>query len=416
MKPWFWKTACVLVIVGLSADVASADTFTVACPADSLNAAVMAAKSASPSGPHTINVAGACVENVSVIDMSNLTIQGSPGASLTGAAGGGNPQAVLLVQNSQSFRLNDMIVNGVPSRQHAVAFTAANGVVQGSTIQGAPQNGLLIQNTSSVNVRNSTIQNNGANGILAVVQSAVNAQGTTIIGNGASGLVLAMSASGSLNGDDPSTPSVVERIEIANSAFSGISVNGASSLSGSGAHLIHHNALSGVRVSGGSNVSFGGQSSSLPMEIYQNGSRGIEFLNSNGGVFNTIIRENNQNPTAPGNPFTDVCGVCAEAGSSIFAVETQITNNAGDGLHIGRNSYANMRSITITGNTGNGIRINLASGFEFVSPSTAPTPGTPTDVSGNGGASVNCGDNLSWVAGDLAGVGKPIKCAEIKIK
>ncbi len=394
----------------------------------------------------TINVSGSCSECVKVTNIDQLTIQGTGGATLT-SCGGGPGYPTLLLQNSHLFRLQNMTVNG-SSGSDAILVNLADGTVEGCTVQGAEGNGINVQNNSSLAVNGSMVQNNGfsgsgsgtfGSGINVNKLSSVTMYGSIVQGNGTSGInvsnfsALALQAStvqnntgngvnisnsslANLFGDNPNTPSVFEIDEIAGNGGTGIFVSGLSNLGGGGAHLIHHNAFRGIQV-GNSNAQLGGQSRTQPAEIHDNGFQGVFFVSSTGNLGNYVkVYQNNLNPPVPlpPSPGGILCGVCANGGSSIFLNETEISGNTGHGLFASLNSLTSGRSLTITGNTGDGVHMETASGGNFQPPVTTPTPGTPTNISGNTGNSANCADSFSWIAGDTTGFAKPIKCTVLK--
>ncbi|HWP86047.1 MAG TPA: right-handed parallel beta-helix repeat-containing protein [Terriglobia bacterium] len=392
----------------------------------SIQQAVLAAAGAPTTSPHMISVSGNCTENVAIfglqLSLDGLTIQGTPATpgtpddSLTGdpSATAGGPPGVLFVSNSHLITINDMIINGTTSpRPQAVNFVDSHGFLARSVVQGAQQNGILVQNNSSLDITDTTVQNNGTNGVSVDRLSAVFIRNSILRNNAGNGLNVGNSSIANLPGDNFNTPSVVEKNEIANNGFNGIAVGGGSSMGGTGAHLIHHNGLRGVSITN----SFGGlagQSPTQPAEVYQNGSQGVFYVGATGGGLGNYVKvyQNNQNPPSPlppGAPAT-LCGVCVNSGASVFLNETEISGEPGIGLYISRNSFANGRSLVITNNAGDGVRIEMAAGMEFLPPATTPMPGTPTNISQNGGESVNCADDLSWTAGDLTGIAKKVKC------
>src|SRR5215467_6581323 len=62
-------------------------------------------------GPNTITVTGACVENVNIASLDNLTLQAGPaGASISDASGG--TLDTVAVADSNRFALNGFTING----------------------------------------------------------------------------------------------------------------------------------------------------------------------------------------------------------------------------------------------------------------------------------------------------------------
>jgi hypothetical protein len=376
--------------------------------------------------------------------MDNLRINGFPGSSLTGSGipSLGLPGA-LRVSSSRNFALSNLTVNGFTdtdpnTSSQVISMSQSGGTVQDCILQGAEGNGITVLDNSSLRIESSTVQNNGGNGINVQNVSSVTVNDSTVQNNGSSGINvnnlssatlfntmvlnntgngvnISNSSTASLTGDRPTTPTL-EKVEIANNGGAGISIGGLSNLSGTGAHLIHNNRV-GIIVGGGSNANLSGHSATQKLEIYMNGSQGVLYIGATGGLGTYVkVYQNNQSPpsTLPPGEGAVLCGVCAIRGSTIALSETEISANPGPGLFVSSNSLGTGRGITATGNLGDGVRVERASGVQFLPPATGPSPGTPTNISGNSGGSVNCDSNLSWVSGDLTGIAKPIKCTEIK--
>src|SRR5215831_8594693 len=83
---------CLTALLLMSAGTAGAATLYVHCGGsgglNSIGAALKALGHAENIGPSTINVSGACHENVVIQNVDRLTINASPGASINDASGG----------------------------------------------------------------------------------------------------------------------------------------------------------------------------------------------------------------------------------------------------------------------------------------------------------------------------------------
>ena len=78
---------------------------------DSINAAIKALQSFEESqGPNTINVSGACHENILIKNMDRLTLNAVNGASITDASNGNSD--VIAVDNSLGFTLTGFTITG----------------------------------------------------------------------------------------------------------------------------------------------------------------------------------------------------------------------------------------------------------------------------------------------------------------
>jgi len=234
------------------------------------------------------------------------------------------------------------------------------------------------------------VQNNGANGVTVGSLSRVN-----------------------LGADDPATPGL-EKNEMANNTSNGIVVGGGSNLSGSGAHKIHHNGSMGISVSGAT-FSLSGQSQTDRLEIYQNGHLGVALASGSGGLGRfAVIRQNNQSPPITPSPFCHGVpgGVCVTVGASLIMNETEVSQNIGHGVVATGNGAVSVSTLVVTLNTGSGLFLERGSGASFQVLNFTPTA-APTNISGNFGDSVTC-DSSAWIAGNLTGIAKPVKCQELK--
>lgn len=169
------------------------------------------------SGPNTINVSGACHENVVIQSIDRLTLTAVKGASINDTSGGN--LVTVTIDDSRDVTINGFAING--GAGGADALDCQDGSLcrlSGNTIQGAVngygvgvffsqvfldggtlQNnntGLGAINGASAKATNVIIQNNSANGIEIRGQSLVNAK-TTITANTAGGVYV--HESGTLN-------------------------------------------------------------------------------------------------------------------------------------------------------------------------------------------------------------------------
>jgi hypothetical protein len=139
------KYVCVPALLLFLGATAQAATLWVHCGATtgltSISAAVKALQSFESERPNTINVSGACHENVVIQSMDRLTLNAVNGASVSDASGG--TLDVISIQDSR-----DVAINGF--RVYAGSGVNANGVVCGdfstcrlsrNVIQGAGSGG-----------------------------------------------------------------------------------------------------------------------------------------------------------------------------------------------------------------------------------------------------------------------------------
>jgi hypothetical protein len=168
-------------------------------------------------GPNSINVSGACHENVVIQGIDRLTLTAVKGASISDTSGGN--LVTVTIDDSRDVTINGFTING--GAGGADALDCQDGSLcrlSGNSIQGAVngygvgvffsqmfldggtlQNnntGLGAINGASAKATNVIIQNNSANGIEIRGQSLVNAT-TTITANAAGGVFV--HESGTLN-------------------------------------------------------------------------------------------------------------------------------------------------------------------------------------------------------------------------
>lgn len=155
-------------------------------------------------GPSTINVSGACHENVVIHSIDRLTLTAINGASISDPSGGN--LSTVTIDDSRDVAINGFTING-----GADAIDCQDGSVcrlNGNTIQGAVNGygvgvffsqlfldggmlqsngtGLAVINGANARATNVSIQNN-ANGIEIRTQSFVNTT-ATITGNTSTGV------------------------------------------------------------------------------------------------------------------------------------------------------------------------------------------------------------------------------------
>jgi hypothetical protein len=169
------------------------------------------------SGPNTVNVSGACHENVVIQSIDRLTLTALKGASINDPSGGN--LVTVTIDDSRDVAINGFTITGGAGGADGIdCLDGSLCRLNGNTIQGAVngygvgvffaqvfldggtlQNnntGLGAINGASAKVTNVIIQNNSANGIEIRGQSLVNTT-ATITANTASGVFV--HESGTLN-------------------------------------------------------------------------------------------------------------------------------------------------------------------------------------------------------------------------
>jgi hypothetical protein len=212
--------------------------------------------------PSTINVSGACHENVVIQSLDRLTLNAVNGASVSDASGG--KLDVILIQDSR-----DVAINGFSINAGSDGVSGANGIdcadwsacrLALNVIQGAGSGaGLAVYQASEATVDGDTFQNNGV-GLIANSGSKVRAGGQarpfTSQGNGVGistsreGLVFVLAT-------------------VQNNSGQGVNVQFHSTLELQGGS-ISHNGAEGARVREGSKARFTGG-----ITITNNGGSGV---------------------------------------------------------------------------------------------------------------------------------------------
>src|SRR5215831_7091121 len=190
-------------------------------------------------GPSTINVSGACNENVMIQNLDRLTLNAAPGASINDVSGGNTD--TVQIASSQSVSINNFTINGGATgvdcllgslcylNGNTVQGAAGVGVgagalsrifVSGGTVQNNfwginAQNGggvwaigvLIRQNQLGVNLvsggllqTNATITDNIGTGIFATHNSTLNCNGCSVTGNGILGIILRRNSTARFSG------------------------------------------------------------------------------------------------------------------------------------------------------------------------------------------------------------------------
>ncbi|GEM_PF-4519189 len=270
--------ALALAAVALGGRTAGAATYYVNCAThDGLNtigAAVRAAKASELREPATINVTGACRENVQITDIDRLTLNGLHGASVTDASNGAIE--TIGVYRGTGITIAGLTVNGGAD---AISVGGASVVLSAITAQGAVSDGVGVYPGGFVFINVATLQNNGYAGLL-VFGGDANAAGVTTQGN-AEGIVVDRGGRMQFRVTDPfyeggsaSVPAVVTR----NSDFGILAQNNSEAKCLSCA--ITSNASGGVSLDMGSNAVFGryylaSGVAEAPLTITGNGGPGI---------------------------------------------------------------------------------------------------------------------------------------------
>ena len=200
---------CLPLLLFMAASTVKATTLHVNCGGKagltSIGAALKELQYSEGHGSSTINVSGACHEDIVIQSIDRLTLNAAPGASINDASGGN--LVTVTIDDSRDVAINGFTING--GAGGADALDCADGSVcrlNGNTIQGAVngygvgiffsqlfldggtlQNnftGLAVINGASGKATNVTIQNNSLLGIEIRTQSFVNTTATITANSG----------------------------------------------------------------------------------------------------------------------------------------------------------------------------------------------------------------------------------------
>jgi Right handed beta helix region len=147
----------------------------------SIGAALKVLQNSESRGPATINVSGACHENILIKNMDLLTIAGSNGASITDASGGAADVAD--IRNSR-VTIMGMTIDGLSGVNNDAVDCeqASQCTLIENTIQG-DADVVGVYNLSSAFIVGGVIQNGTSDGVLAigdVVAAGVRVQGNPV--------------------------------------------------------------------------------------------------------------------------------------------------------------------------------------------------------------------------------------------
>lgn len=290
---WFCPAAVIALFMPRSA---AAETLRVHCDeGQTISRAIDRLTALGPigtAGPNTLLVSGTCNENVTINGMANLTLEGTPSATINGNANGNGTS--LWITESQNITVNNFTINGF-----GVYCAASNCMMNNDTVQNSAGNGVSVGVSASMLLNSSTVQNNAGAGVGIRIDGDVILAGSTVQGNAGGGVML--------------------------------------------------------------------QSGAVLTVTLQ--SQGFNVI----GPAGSTIQNNGQD------------GILADVNSTLrILLGANITGNARDGIRLEGGSKAFLSNVSVTGNTGHGVRIGDLSFVEFVNQNTITGNnsgvGTPLDV------------------------------------
>jgi hypothetical protein len=252
----------------------------------SIGAALKALQSVPVPVPVTINVSGACHENVLIQNMDRLTIAGSNSASITDASGGAAD--VIDIRNSR-VTITGMTISGQNGvNNDAVDCEAASQcTLIENTIQG-DADAVGIYNNSSATIVGGILQNNTSAGIGIYTVADVLAAGVTIQGNPI-GVIVHTGGRARLTSADPglSPVLVVTPTTVANNG-TGIDVSAGGQFICSGC-VVRNNSADGIHADISAVVAltnhFLANGSSFPPSVSGNAGHGVYIGDLSSGTF-----------------------------------------------------------------------------------------------------------------------------------
>ena len=265
-----------------------------------------------PPGPNTITVSGTCRENVLIAGIDDLTLAGTPGASVV-------DQSALTLAAIQI--------------EHSKRVTIAGLEVVGGL------NGIACVRASDCIINNNDVHGAVLSGIFVFEHSAATLAGNHAHGNGPGVVVLGSSFAHLLGGATPQ-PS-------------------------DDPNILEDNLAQGLVIGDGSSSRVEG-TAAKPNIIRNNGGSGVWILHAVGALFSPVITGN-----GIGNANVNSGGIELDGG--ILRINSaQITGNSGPGLFATHGSHADVGGTasdgtTISGNLRNGVvlLLNSSAGFNW---------------------------------------------------
>jgi hypothetical protein len=323
----FKKQLCVtaLLLLGCVGASVQAATLSVNCGGryglTSSNSALKALQSSEEShGPATINVSGACHENLVIKDMDRLTIAGSNGASITDASG--DAADVVDIRNSR-VTISGLTISGQNGVNNDAVDCEAGSqcTLIGNTIQG-DSDAVGVYSNASVTIVGGVLQNNTTAGIGIYNIGDVSAFGVLIQGNPV-GVLVRTGARARITSADPGvspvlavTPTTVEN------NGTGVDVSGGGSFSCSGC-VVQNNSGDGIHADVSATIAvtkhFLADASSFAPSVTHNAGHGVYLGDLSGGTFlgtPSTVSGNRQPDIVCNSPTSVSRGALAAAGGA----------------------------------------------------------------------------------------------------
>jgi len=333
---------------------------------------------------HTITISGTCVERVEVTDFENVSLIGTPGATITNPGG-----PAVRVEFSKNITLRDLVIHGVIGYP-VIRVSDSSVDIRGGTVEGGG-NGVEANPNSRINIYGSTIQDNEQNGVSASGNSSVG-----IRPRSGQKVVIQHNGTGVWATDGSSV--TIWETDVLDNVLCGVKAAGGHvEFGGNGQTRIANSGNGVVANRGGTVVQLGGF-----VLVDNNRQVGVTSRLGSSIVLMNAAIDNNGDPNST-LPFT--AGVAVEVSATAFFSHVTISNSPVTGLLVRDNASVILTGSTITGNGADGIRVETLSGVRFQI--------MPTTVTGNSGSDLVCGSDTYVVGGSFANVGKD-KCPQFK--
>jgi len=188
-------------------------------------------------------ISGICEENVAIVSLDRITLQGDPTATIDG--GGDSNVGTVEIADSQSVVLSNLTITG--GGEGVGCFGQSLCRLNQVTIQNSLGDGAAVGPRAHLQISDSILQNNADVG-LSVGAGSANLFGGSITGNAADGVF--MSAGGFLG---LAGGNLLPNVTISNNAGNGITAQLHNSIAGNSAN-ISGNAGDGISLQGGSSL------------------------------------------------------------------------------------------------------------------------------------------------------------------
>jgi len=348
----------------------------------------MALKHAEPGT--TIKVTGPCKGPITIAT-DGLTLQALNSASISAANA-----TVVTINGATGVQLNGFTVSG--GNNGVVVQNNSSLSLQATTVSGNTFIGLQLLGDSSASINHFSSTNNGLFGIDVEASSSLIVAGSnTVQGSGVFGIQVNNGSSLSLTGANLQVTGNTLGIQMG--------TNAAGFLDGTSVLNTSNNFADGMTIVSGSQVvDFGGTITSTGNGIHGislNSKAGLDMdagsqvnVSGNGQDGMHLERESSMtifnNPNFSGNPATST-------------LTSQ--NNHGDGINVQTNSgilVSNYAALQVTGNTAVGVGLDDGSSLSFTQ--TIPVSGVQTTITGNGtDLLLTFGSRLSLLGNDAYG-------------